>query len=77
MYDETSRRASLCGEDVSNEIIATARLIRDALRNSDAIGSPPCGLFVLALQQVVDSFVASLLTDEAFEWLRQERYQTE
>lgn len=47
----------------SNEIIATAQAIQTALSEADAIGSLPRGLFVLALQQVVDSFIACLLTE--------------
>jgi hypothetical protein len=74
MFDELSRRPGSCAEKVSNEIISTGRAIQDALSASDAIGSPARGLFVLALQQVVDSFLAGLLTDEAFVWLGQEQH---
>jgi hypothetical protein len=65
MFDEFSRKPGSSADQVSDEIIATAQAIRGALSESDGIGSPARGLFVLALQQVVDSFVAGLLTDEA------------
>jgi hypothetical protein len=44
-------------------------MIQNALSNCEEIQHAARGLFVLALQQVVDSFIAGLLTDEAFEWL--------
>jgi len=73
MFDEFSRKPGSSAEQVSDEIIATAQAIRGALSESGAIGSPARGLFVLAVQQFVDSFIAGLLTDEAFEWLVQEQ----
>lgn len=77
MFDELSRRPGSSPEHVSNEIIVTAQAIRNALSEADAIGSPPRGLFALALQQVVDSFLAGLLTDKAFEWLAQEHQRVD
>ena len=44
-------------------------VITVAFSNWDEIQHPPRGLFVLALQQIVDSFIVGLLTEEAFEWL--------
>jgi hypothetical protein len=77
MFDEFSRKPGSSAEQVSNEIVAIAQAIRGALSESDGIGSPARGLFVLALQQVVDSFMAGLLTDEAFEWLAQEQHRAD
>lgn len=77
MFDEFSRKPGLSAEQVSDEIITIAQAIQRVLTESDAIGNPARGLFVLALQQVVDSFVASLLTDEAFEWLEQQQQQAD
>ena len=39
----------------------------------EEIRNPPRGLFVLALQQVVDSLIAGVLTEEAFVWLAEEQ----
>ncbi len=76
MFDE------LCGtspgssaEQVCEEILTTARMIQRALANCEEIQHPARGLFILALQQVVDSFTAGLLTDEAFEWLAEQQNQ--
>jgi hypothetical protein len=77
MFEEFSRQPGSSAERVTNEIIATAEAIRGALSEAEAIGSPARGLFVLALQQVVDSFMAGLLTDEAFEWLAQEQHRAD
>jgi hypothetical protein len=77
MFEEFSGRPGSSAGQVSDEIIATAQAIRSALSESDAIGSPARGLFVLALQQVVDSFVAGLLSDEAIEWLAQEQHRAD
>jgi len=41
------------------------------------IGCPSRGLFVLGLQQVVDSFIAGLLTDEAVERLARKRNRSD
>jgi hypothetical protein len=57
---------------VSDDIVASAQTIQNALANSEEIRHPARGLFVLALQQVVDFFIAGLLTPEAFEWLAAE-----
>jgi hypothetical protein len=73
MFDDFSRLSGFSAEELSDEIVATAQTIRSALSESDTIGSPARALFVLALQQVVDSFIAGLLTDEAFGWLAQEQ----
>jgi hypothetical protein len=73
MFEELTRRPGACAEKVSDEVISTARAIQDALSVSGAIGTPARGLFVLALQQVADSLLAGLLTDEAFVWLERER----
>jgi len=77
MFEEPTRRPGSCAERVSDEIISTARAIQDSLFASEAIGSPTRGLFVLALQQVADSFLAGLLTDEAFVWLEHEQHRTD
>ena len=77
MFDDFSRLSGFGAEELSDEIVATAHAIRSALSESDAIGSPGRALFVLALQQVVDSFIARLLTDEAFEWLAQEQQRAD
>ena len=77
IFEEFSRRPGSGAEQVSGEIVAIAQAIRSALAESGAIGSPARGLFVLALQQVVDSFIAGLLTDEAFDWLAQEQHRVD
>lgn len=77
MFEEFSRRPGSGAEQVSGEIVAIAQAIRTALSQSDEIGSPARGLFVLALQQVVDSFIAGPLTDEAFDWLAQKQHRVD
>jgi len=77
MFDGLCRRSSAGAEQVSDEIVATAQSIQKALSQSGGIGSPPRGLFVLDLRQVVDSFIASLTTDEGFEWLAREQRRTD
>lgn len=77
MFDEFSRRPGSSPEQISDEIIGIGQAIQSALSESDGIGSPPRGIFVLALQQVVDSFLAGLLTEEAFEWLAQQQQQAD
>lgn len=72
-FDELCRKSGSSIEQVSEQIVATAQIIQNALANSEEIHSPARGLFVLALQQVVDSFIAGLLTEEAFEWLAEEQ----
>lgn len=74
----------LCGmpgssaDQVAADIVATAMIIRNALvAASDEIRHPPRGLFVLALQQVVDSWIAGLITEEAFEWLSERQKLTD
>ncbi len=70
MFEELCRKpATSSAERVSRDIVATAKVIRNILSDSDEIQNPARGLFVLALQQVVDSLIAGLLTDDAFEWL--------
>jgi hypothetical protein len=70
MFEELCRMpANSSAEQVAYDIIATARNIQNALSDSTDIQHPARGLFVLALQHVVDSFIAGLLTDEAFKWL--------
>jgi len=74
MFDEICRKSPpSCTEQVPDDILATAKIIQNALSNADEIHNPSRGPFVLALQQVVDSFIAGLLTDEAFEWLAEEQ----
>jgi hypothetical protein len=72
MFDELCRKSPSSVEQVSDEIVATGEIIQNALSNCDEIQHPARGLFVLALQQVVDSFIAGLLTNEAFEWLAEQ-----
>jgi hypothetical protein len=70
MFNELSRKPpDSSAETVFHEIITTARVIQNALSKSEEILHPARGIFVLALQHVVDSFIAGLLTDEAFKWL--------
>jgi hypothetical protein len=45
--------------------------------DSDEIQRPARGLFVLALQQVVDLFIAGLLTEEGFEWLAKQQHRAD
>ena len=76
MFDELHRKSTdSSAEEVCYEIISTARVIQNALSKSEEIHHPARGIFVLALQHVVDSFIAGLLTDEAFEWLAEEQKQ--
>lgn len=77
MFDEFSRRPGSSADKISDQIIAIGQAIQSALSESEGIGSPPRGLFALALQEVVDSFLASLLTDEAFQWLAQEQQRAD
>jgi hypothetical protein len=74
MFDELCQKppSSSTGQ-VSDDIVATAEAIRTFLTRCDEIGRPARGLFVLALQQVVDTFIAGLLTNEAFEWLAEQQ----
>lgn len=54
MFDDLCRKApGSSTEQVSDDIVATAKRIQNALSNSHEIHSPARGLFVLALQQVV------------------------
>ena len=70
IFDELSHKLpGLSAEQVADNIVTTAKRIQNALLNSDQIHNAAPGLFILALQQVVDSFIAGLLTDEAFKWL--------
>jgi hypothetical protein len=56
-------------EQLEDDIVAMAKLIQNVLSNSDQFQSSARGLFILSLQQLVDSFIAGALTEEAFEWL--------
>lgn len=56
-------------EQLEDDIVAMAKRIQNALANSDQFHNPVRGLFILSLQQLVDSLIASALTKEAFEWL--------
>ena len=74
MFDELSRNApDGCSEHISNEIVAVAIRIQTALGKADEIPCSSRGLFVLGLQQIIDSFIAGLLTAEAVEWLAKKR----
>jgi|SRR5689334_19750400 hypothetical protein len=74
MFDELSRKApDGSSEHVSNEIVAVAIRIPTALAKADEIPCSTRGLFVLGLQQIIDSCIAGLLTDEAVEWLAKKR----
>jgi hypothetical protein len=78
MFDELCCKApERSAEQVGGDIIFTATAIQEALSNSDEIQHPPRGLFVLALQQIVDSFIAGLLTEEAFELLAERQKLTD
>jgi hypothetical protein len=56
-------------EQLEDEIVAMAKRIQNALANSEQFQNPVAGLFILSLQQVVDSLIAGALTEQAFEWL--------
>jgi hypothetical protein len=58
MFEGLCRMPGWSAELVAADIITHATFIRNALAESKEIQHPPCGLFVLALQQVVDSFCA-------------------
>jgi len=74
MFDELSRNAPGCSTGhITREIVAVAMRIRAAMAKADEITCSSRGLFVLGLQQIVDSFIAGLLTDEAVEWLAEKR----
>jgi hypothetical protein len=75
IFDGLCRMPGSSSELVAQEIIVLAKQIQYALADSKEIQHPPRGLFVLALQQVVDSWIAGLITNEAFEWLA-ERQET-
>ena len=78
MFDELCRKSpGSSAEQVSEGIVATAEVIRTSLARCQEIKNPARGVFVLALQQVVDSFIAGLLTDEAFEWLAAEEQRAD
>ena len=78
MFEELSQKAPDCSsEHVSNEIVAVAIRVQAALAKADEISCPSRGLFVLGLQQVVDSFIAGLLTDEAVERLARKRNRSD
>ena len=74
MFDELSRKApDGSSEHVSNKIVAVAIRIQAALAKADEITCSSRGLFVLGLQQIIDSYIAGLLTDGAVEWLAEKR----
>jgi hypothetical protein len=74
MFDELSRNAPGCSTGhITREIVAVAMRIRAAMAKADEITCSSRVLFVLGLQQIVDSFIAGLLTDEAVEWLAEKR----
>ena len=74
MFDELSRNAPGCSTGhITREIVAVAMRIRAAMAKADEITCSSRSLFVLGLQQIVDSFIAGLLTDEAVEWLAEKR----
>jgi hypothetical protein len=54
---------------LEDDIVAMAKCIQNALANSGQFQNPVRGLFILSLQQVVDSLIAGALTEQAFEWL--------
>lgn len=57
---------ALSAEELPDAIIALAEVVRTCLMQCEELENQPRGLFVLALQQVVDSFIAGLIADEAF-----------
>jgi hypothetical protein len=62
MFDELCRKpAGPSVAQIADAIVGTSRHIQKALLESDEIQHPARDLFVLALQQVVDSFIAGLL----------------
>jgi len=75
MFDGLCRMPGSSAELVAKDVIVIAKEIQNALADSEKIRHPPRGLFVLALQQVVDSWIAGLITEEAFQWLA-ERQKT-
>ncbi len=75
IFGELSRKSGSSIEQVSGEIVASARIIRNALANAGETRYLPRGLFVLALQQVVDSSIVDLLTEDALEWLAEEQHR--
>ena len=60
-------------EHASDEIVAVAMRIGAALAKTDEFTFSSRGLFVRGIPQVVNSFIAGLLTDEAVEWLAEKR----
>jgi hypothetical protein len=67
IFEELSRTSSNSPtQNVSHDIVATAEHIRTALSGSQGIDNVARGLFALALQHVVDSLIADLITDESF-----------
>jgi hypothetical protein len=73
MFEDFSNAPGSSPEQVAIDVIVAAKTIQNALGGSDEIQHPPRGIFVLALQQVVDSFLAGLLTDDAFQWLSKQQ----
>jgi hypothetical protein len=74
MFEELgSKSPNSTTQQISEDIVATAERIQSALSEAAHIDGVRRGVFVLALQQVVDSLIAGLLSDEAFEWLAEEQ----
>jgi len=70
IFDGLSLVPGSSAEQVTADMVAIAKLVQKALGDkSEEIQHPPRGLFVLALQQVVDSWIAGLITEDALEWL--------
>jgi hypothetical protein len=59
MFDEGAGRSVA---RLADDIAAAAKIIHKRLSHCDEIQSLPRGLFILALKQVMDSFIAGLLT---------------
>jgi hypothetical protein len=61
------------GHQITADTVTNAVRIRHCPAQSGQIDAFPRGVLALALQQVADSLIASLITNEAFEWLIRER----
>lgn len=69
IFDGFCHMPGMSVEQVGEEMIVIAKQVQNALAESKKIQHSPRGVFVLALQQVVDSWIAGLITEEPFEWL--------
>ncbi len=70
MFDELCLKApGRSAEQVEHDIIVAARSHPEGFLELRRNPTPDAGLLVLALHQIVDSFIAGLLREEAFEWL--------